>query len=85
MTVFNQKVCRSSESQNSVKKTLKPEIVLCFASKCHQFIVLVLTLQLSVDTFYIKGRPKSTHQNFKNWGDLDQVEAHWASNKYTDF
>ena len=43
------------------------------------------TLQVSVDTFYIKGRPKSTHQNFKNWGDLDQVEAHLASNKYTDF
>jgi hypothetical protein len=45
----------------------------------------VLTLQVSVDTFYIKGRPKSTHQNFKNWGDLDQVEALLASNKYTDF
>ena len=35
--------------------------------------------------FYIKGRPKSTHQNFKNCGDLDQGETHLASNKYTDF
>lgn len=25
--------------------------------KCHQFVVLVLTLQVSVDTFYIKDQP----------------------------
>lgn len=31
MSVFSQMVCRSRESQNSVKKSLKEQRVLCFA------------------------------------------------------
>lgn len=57
---------------NSVKKILKEHIVLCFAlevSSIYSFSVNPATV--SVDTFYSEDRPKSTHQNFKNLGELD--------------
>lgn len=86
MSVFSQMVWQSSESQNSVGKTLKGTDSLCFALKVSIYSFNVDSAAVSADIFYIKDRPKSTHQSSKIWKRVRlSTSTLWAYNKWIDF
>lgn len=69
MSVFSQMVSWSGKSQNSEKKTLKEQLILCFAWKVSSvYSFSVDSATVSMDIFYIKDSPKSELQKFgKEW------------------
>lgn len=76
MSVFSQMVWQSSESQNSVGKTLKGQIVSALPWKC-PFTVLMLTLQQCLQIYFISRIDQNQHIKVQKFGrEWDQVQVH---------